>query len=164
MRLLIQRVQSAQVLIENQLYSSIQYGMLVFLALHKEDTEKTVKSLVTKLLHLRIFKDQAEKMNCSLQEIKGQLLVVSQFTLYGNCMNGRRPDFLEALAPAQAEPLYNLFIECLLLEGANVQTGKFGADMQVALINDGPMTFLIESKSLSSKQKTLFSNSLSAVK
>ena len=144
MRLLIQRVQEAQVFIQKQLYSEIGPGLLVLLGIHKEDDASQIKWLVNKLIHLRIFSDEEGKMNRSLKEIGGQILIVSQFTLYGNCLNGRRPDFIQAAPPAIAQLLYQQFIEHLSQEIGTVRTGVFGAEMQISLINDGPVTFFIE--------------------
>jgi D-tyrosyl-tRNA(Tyr) deacylase len=145
MRLLIQRVQKAQVLIQKELYSEIGSGLLVFLGIHKEDLPDQIAWLVNKLVHLRIFEDEEGKMNRSIKEIKGQILVVSQFTLYGNCLSGRRPDFIQAASPIIAQPLYEQFIQQLNQEIEEIQTGVFGAEMQISLINDGPVTFLLES-------------------
>src|SRR5262245_12973755 len=144
MRLLVQRVQEAKVFIEKQIYSEIGMGLLVLLGIHKDDDASQMKWLINKLIHLRIFCDEEGKMNRSVKEIGGQILVVSQFTLYGNCLNGRRPDFIQAAPPSIAEPLYQQFIEQLRQEIENVQTGLFGAEMQISLTNDGPVTFLIE--------------------
>jgi D-tyrosyl-tRNA(Tyr) deacylase len=146
MRLLIQRVQEARVLIQKQLYSQIGPGLLVLLGIHKGDDASPIKWLVNKLVHLRIFGDKEGKMNLSLKDIGGEILVVSQFTLYGNCLSGRRPDFIQAAPPSIAQPLYQRFIDQLSQEISQVQTGVFGAEMQIALINDGPVTFLIESE------------------
>jgi D-tyrosyl-tRNA(Tyr) deacylase len=144
MRLLIQRVQEARVFIQKQLHSEIGLGLLVFLGIHKEDQASQIPWFVNKLVHLRIFNDDEGKMNRSIKEKEGQILVVSQFTLYGNCLSGRRPDFLQAALPALALPLYQQFIEQLSQEIGIVQTGVFGAEMQISLINDGPVTFLLE--------------------
>ena len=144
MRLLIQRVREAQVFIANQLHSQIGPGLLVLLGIHKEDHADQINWLVNKLVNLRIFCDQEGKMNLSVKDVSGQILLVSQFTLYGNCLNGRRPDFIQAAPPAIAQPLYHQFIEQLTQEMGSIQTGVFGAEMQIALINDGPVTLLIE--------------------
>jgi D-tyrosyl-tRNA(Tyr) deacylase len=144
MRLLIQRVLEAKVVINKEVYSQIGSGLLVLLGIHKDDDSSQIKWLVNKLVHLRIFSDEEGKMNRSVKEIGGQILVVSQFTLYGNCLNGRRPDFIQAAMPAIAEPIYRQFVEQLGQEIENVQTGQFGAEMQISLTNDGPVTFLIE--------------------
>lgn len=147
MRLLIQRVLEAKVLINKQVYSQIGSGLLVLLGIHKDDDDSQIKWLVNKLVHLRIFSDEEGKMNRSIKEINGQILVVSQFTLYGNCLNGRRPDFIQAAMPSIAESLYQQFVEQLRQEIGKVQTGLFGAEMQISLTNDGPVTFLIERES-----------------
>lgn len=144
MRLLIQRVLEAKVVINKQVYSQIGSGLLVLLGIHKEDDASQITWLINKLVHLRIFGDEEGKMNRSIKEIGGQILIVSQFTLYGNCLNGRRPDFIQAAIPAIAEPLYQQFVEQLRQEIENVQTGQFGAEMQISLTNDGPVTFFIE--------------------
>jgi D-tyrosyl-tRNA(Tyr) deacylase len=146
MRLLIQRVQEARLFIQKQLYSEIGPGLLVLLGIHKEDDANQINWLVNKLVHLRIFSDKEGKMNRSIKEIGGQILIVSQFTLYANCLNGRRPDFIQAAPPAIAEPLYQQFVKQLSQEINNIRTGIFGAEMQIALINDGPVTLLIESE------------------
>jgi D-aminoacyl-tRNA deacylase len=144
MRLLIQRVQEARVFIQKQVYSEIGPGLLVLLGIHKEDDASQIQWLVNKLIHLRIFRDEEGKMNQSVKEAGGEILVVSQFTLYGNCLSGRRPDFIQAASPAKAEPLYQQFIKQLSQEMGSIRTGIFGAEMQISLINDGPVTFLIE--------------------
>lgn len=144
MRLLIQRVQEARVLIQKQIYSEIGQGLLVLMGIHKDDDASQIPWLVNKLIHLRIFKDNERKMNRSIKEVNGQILVVSQFTLYGNCLGGRRPDFIQAAPPAVAQPLYQEFIVQLSQEMGSIQTGLFGAEMQIALVNDGPVTFLLE--------------------
>ena len=145
MRLLIQRVKEAKVLIDGHMHSQMGEGLLVFLGIHKEDQPDQIPWFVNKLVNLRIFSDDAGKMNRSVNDVGGGIMLVSQFTLYGNCLNGRRPDFIQAAPPAMAEPLYKQFIQLLALEVPHLQTGVFGAEMQIALINDGPVTFLIES-------------------
>lgn len=144
MRVLIQRVKEARVTVEKEVCGSIGKGLLIFLGIHREDKAESTLWLVNKLLGLRLFADSEGKMNLSLKEIEGEALVVSQFTLYGNCLNGRRPDFIQAAPPETAQPIYEKFIEELRREIGRVQTGMFGAYMEVALINDGPVTFLIE--------------------
>ena len=144
MRIVIQRVKSASVEIDTQVFSKINQGILVFLGIAKSDTENNIDFFINKLLNLRMFEDDSNKMNKSIQEINGQILVVSQFTLYGNCQKGRRPSFDQAAKPEVAIPLYNKFIEKLKTQyPKKIQTGKFGADMQVKLENDGPVTFII---------------------
>jgi len=144
MRLLIQRVKQAQVKIEGQIVGQIKGGLLVFFAVHREDQPSKTLWLVQKLIHLRIFADEQGKMNRSLLDVHGEVLVVSQFTLYGNCKEGRRPDFFASAPPEIAQPIYEKFIEEVRQEIPYVQTGTFGAYMEVSLINDGPITFLID--------------------
>lgn len=146
MRILIQRVRKASVTVGTEIVGSISTGALVLLGIHKEDTEKSADWLASKLVNLRMFSDENGRMNLSINDIQGQLLVVSQFTLYGNCSSGRRPDFFDAATPDKALPLYLYFIEELKRQGLHIETGQFGANMQVSLINDGPVTFLIDSK------------------
>lgn len=144
MRLLIQRVKNAHVNIEDTTYASIGKGLLVFFAVHKDDVPQTSLYLAKKLINLRIFSDEQNKMNLSLKDTKQELLIVSQFTLYSNCSKGRRPDFIDTAPPAIALKSYQDFISHVENEFGPVQTGKFGANMQVGLVNDGPATFFIE--------------------
>ncbi len=145
MRLLIQRVKEATVTVNTQVCGQIGAGLLVFLGIHKNDTPATMGWLIKKLVSLRIFPDQDRKMNLDIQQTQGDILVVSQFTLYGSCQNGNRPEFTEAALPEPAFLLYEEFIQELSQAlGKPVQTGIFGALMDVALINDGPVTFLLE--------------------
>lgn len=145
MRLLIQRVKEAQVSVNQKICGKIAHGLLLFLGIHKDDTPDKTDWLVSKLLSLRIFQDDAGKMNRDIQEVQGDLLVVSQFTLYGNLRNGRRPEFTEAALPEPAFLLYEQFIsEISAALGRPIQTGIFGAIMEVSLINDGPVTFILE--------------------
>ncbi|MBA2368335.1 MAG: D-tyrosyl-tRNA(Tyr) deacylase [Candidatus Protochlamydia sp.] len=148
MKLLIQRVQNAQIRIEDQLHSSIGRGLLVFLGFHKNDAVSQIGECVKKLVHLRIFSDEQNKMNLSVKDVSGEILLVSQFTLYANCKNGRRPDYMDAAPPLTAIPLYEEFIVKLKQEAVPVKTGKFGANMQVSLINDGPVTIIIDTLSI----------------
>lgn len=143
MKLVIQRVKESSVTIDNKLYSKIGKGILVLLGVEKGDTIEQAKWLSEKLLKLRIFEDEDNKMNLSIQDIKGEILVVSQFTLAGNCKKGTRPSFDNAELPNKANKLYEEFCE-LLSESVPVKTGVFGAMMDVALINDGPVTFILE--------------------
>lgn len=143
MKLVIQRVKESSVTIDNKLYSKIGKGILVLLGVEKGDTIEQAKWLSEKLLKLRIFEDEDNKMNLSIQDIKGEILVVSQFTLAGNCKKGTRPSFDNAELPDKANKLYEEFCE-LLSESVPVKTGVFGAMMDVALINDGPVTFILE--------------------
>lgn len=144
MRVVIQRVKQAAVVVEGETVGEIGKGLLIFFGVHKEDRPEATTWLVNKTLNLRIFQDENGKMNRSLKEIEGEALVVSQFTLYGNCMNGRRPDFISTAAPEKAIPIYEKFVGEIRAELGNCQTGKFGAYMEVSLVNDGPATFIVE--------------------
>lgn len=144
MRALVQRVKKAEVSVDEEIVGSIQEGLLVFLGIHKDDTKAQVRYLVPKIADLRIFADNEGKMNLSLRDKGLSVLVVSQFTLYGDCSNGRRPDFFSAMKGEEAAKLYQLFIEEFLKENIKVETGRFQAYMQVSLINDGPITILVE--------------------
>lgn len=145
MKVVVQRVKEAKVAVENQVTGSIQEGLLVLFGVHQNDKPEDTKWMVNKIINLRIFQDEQEKMNLSVKDIKGKILVVSQFTLYGNCTNGRRPDFIASAPPNLAIPIYEKFLSEIKEEMGEVQSGVFGAYMQVSLINDGPVTFIIES-------------------
>ncbi len=148
MRAVITRVKNARVEIDGGVRGKIGMGLLVLLGVKSDDTEADAVKLADKITKLRIFEDSDGKMNLSLAEVNGGLLVVSQFTLYGNCKKGRRPEFLSAARPETAVPLYELFIgECRRL-GFDVETGEFGADMQVFSQNDGPVTILMDTETL----------------
>ena len=149
MRLLIQRVKSARVDVENKTVGSIEVGALVLIGVTHGDDQSKAVWLASKLINLRMFEDEQNKMNRSLIDIKGSVLIVSQFTLYGDCSDGRRPSFTNAALPNIAEPLYETFIEEVKKSGLPVATGIFGAYMQVSLVNDGPVTFIIDSKTIS---------------
>jgi D-tyrosyl-tRNA(Tyr) deacylase len=145
MRAVVQRVKSSKVEINGKLRSEIGFGLNVLLGICQEDTEEDVKYLVDKILNLRIFEED-EKMNKSLIDVGGEMLLVSQFTLYGDCRKGRRPSFMRALSGEKAEILYLEFVkQCSEVLG-EVKTGEFGADMQVFIQNDGPVTLILESK------------------
>ena len=146
MRAFIQRVTEASVRIDGQIVGQIGAGLLVLLGVKTTDTRAEADWLAEKLPALRIFEDSEGKMNLSLQETGGELLVVSQFTLYGDARKGRRPSYIEAAQPPVSEPLYEYFVEKLRQSGIKVETGRFGADMAVSLINDGPVTIIIDSK------------------
>lgn len=150
MRLVVQRVKEASVSIEGRICGKIGKGLLALVAVHKEDVPDNTKWLVEKLVNLRIFEDNNQKMNLSVKDVQGEILVVSQFTLYANCANGRRPDFLESAPGPLAEKIYNKFVQEVEKEMGKVQTGQFAAYMQVSLVNDGPVTLIVEGKSLSS--------------
>jgi len=144
MRILIQRVNKASVSVDGESVGSIGRGMLVFLGVKNGDTKAEADFLAKKCLGLRIFSDSDGKMNLGLGDVHGQLLVVSQFTLYGDARKGCRPSYIEAAPQPASEPLYEYFIQRLKDAGADVQAGKFGADMAVELINDGPVTIIID--------------------
>ena len=146
MRVVIQRVKEAQVKVEGQVIGQIGLGLLIFLGVARDDNRFSADHLIKKITELRIFEDAQGKMNVSAQEIGGQFLVVSQFTLYGNCDKGRRPSFDEAADPALGQELYNYFVAQLKATRAVVETGQFRATMDVSLINDGPVTFILYSK------------------
>lgn len=146
MKALIQRVSEANVSIDGNTVAKIGKGILVFLGVEKGDTEKDIEYMVKKVSKLRIFEDIREKMNLSIQDIQGEVLVVSQFTLSADCKKGNRPSFDSAEEPARAEDMYIKFIDKLRENGLKVATGEFGAYMQVYLINDGPMTIILDSK------------------
>jgi D-tyrosyl-tRNA(Tyr) deacylase len=151
MRLVLQRVTSASVNVQDRTVGSIGTGVLVFLGVSKLDTVSEADYLLEKLLGLRIFPDDAGKMNRSVAEAKGALLIVSQFTLYGDCRRGRRPSFDEAATPDQAKTLYDYFVECARRSSVPVETGVFQASMEVHIVNDGPVTFVIDSQDRSRK-------------
>jgi D-tyrosyl-tRNA(Tyr) deacylase len=144
MRAVIQRVSRAAVTVNGQTVGQIDHGMLVLLGIGHADTAESAHWLAEKLTGLRIFEDAAGKMNRSLGEVNGAMLVVSQFTLFGDCRKGRRPSFVDAARPEQAVPIYEAFVEAVRAEGIPVQTGQFGAMMQVQLINEGPVTLVLE--------------------
>lgn len=149
MKLLIQRVQTASVEVHSQIISSIDFGYLVLLGIAQEDEvnlSDRIEYLVDKLLNLRLFEDQGNKMNLSVLDVQGSILVVSQFTLYANCQKGRRPSFVEAMKPASAEIAYQQFITKLrgCYNSDKIVTGQFGAHMNISLVNDGPVTIMLE--------------------
>jgi D-tyrosyl-tRNA(Tyr) deacylase len=145
MRVVIQRVTEAHVDVAGATVGAIRTGLLVLVGVTSTDTQKDAESLADKIVHLRIFPDDVRRMNRSLLEARGELLVVSQFTLYGDCRKGRRPGFDEAAPPEQAKTLYDYFVERLRLSNTIVETGVFQAEMEVHLINDGPVTFVLDS-------------------
>lgn len=144
---LIQRVKQASVTVDGEITGQIRAGMLVLLGIHTHDTEKELNWLVQKVANLRIFEDEEGRMNQSVQDVDGEALVVSQFTLYGNAEKGNRPSFIQAARPELAIPLYEQFVRQLSdVLGKPVPTGVFGAMMDVALVNDGPVTIWVEKK------------------
>ncbi|WP_270851775.1 D-aminoacyl-tRNA deacylase [Fusobacterium varium] len=148
MRAVIQRVKHSSVTVDGNILGEIGNGLLVLLGVTHTDTEKEVNWLAAKVKDLRIFEDEEGKMNLGLEDIKGELLVISQFTLYGNCIKGRRPGFTEAARPDLAEPLYEKFLEKCRSFGIKTECGKFGADMKVELLNNGPVTMIIDTKDI----------------
>jgi D-tyrosyl-tRNA(Tyr) deacylase len=146
MRTVVQRVTSSSVKVGTTRVGAIGRGLVVFLGVVQGDDSDDADFLAAKLANLRIFADARGKLNRSLLETKGEMLVVSQFTLAGDCRKGRRPSFSTAAAPDQAERLYNHFVDRLRRMGVKVQTGRFGAEMAVELVNDGPVTLIVESK------------------
>lgn len=146
MRAVIQRVTKASVSIENQVVGKINGGFVVLLGIHEEDTEEDVDYLVHKIAMLRVFSDEAGKMNLNIQAVKGSILSISQFTLFADTKKGNRPSFVKAARPEQAIPLYEAFNEKLREQGIEVATGEFGADMAITLVNDGPVTIIIDTQ------------------
>ncbi|KAB3537279.1 D-tyrosyl-tRNA(Tyr) deacylase [Alkaliphilus pronyensis] len=146
MRAVVQRVSEGKVVVNEAITGEIKQGLLIYLGVAAGDTIEDVKYMADKLANLRIFEDENEKMNLSLLDVKGEMLVVSQFTLLGDCRKGRRPNFTEAAKPDIADSLYKEFIRLCLEMGINVETGVFQAHMMVNSINDGPVTILIDSK------------------
>lgn len=148
MRAVVQRVRSSEVCIDGETVGKIGKGSLVLLGVEQGDTERDLRYLYEKVVHLRIFEDEQGKMNLSLLDIGGAMLVVSQFTLLGDCRKGRRPSFVNAEAPELASRWCDRFVEAVAGQGVHVETGRFGADMQVSLVNDGPVTILLDSRDL----------------
>jgi D-tyrosyl-tRNA(Tyr) deacylase len=146
MRAVVQRVKQSSVNVDGETVGEIGRGLLVLLGVADGDTTEDADFMVNKIVHLRIFEDDNAKMNRSLHEVGGEMLVVSQFTLLGDCRKGRRPSFIHAAPPEQATELYEYFVEKSREQGISVKTGQFRAMMEVALINDGPVTLIIESK------------------
>jgi D-aminoacyl-tRNA deacylase len=146
MRALIQRVKNASVEVDGKVVGKINKGILIFFATTEGDEKSQIEWLASKIVNLRIFSDKEGKMNLSLKEVNGELLVVSQFTLYADCIQGRRPSFIKAQDPSIAINLYEEFVSFLKKDVEVVETGVFGAKMEVNLINDGPVTFMIDAK------------------
>lgn len=146
MRIVFQRVLDASVTVDGEVLASIGAGALVFVGVREGDTEADAAWCAQRIANLRVFSDSEGKMNLSLRDIEGPCLVVSQFTLYGDCSKGRRPSFIRACAPSRAEELYAQVVTELSKLGVPCQTGRFGADMKVALTNDGPVTLLFDSE------------------
>ncbi|HOS68562.1 MAG TPA: D-aminoacyl-tRNA deacylase [Bacillota bacterium] len=148
MRAVIQRVNSGSVAVDDKIVGSINKGFVVLLGVSEKDTEADVLYMVDKTVNMRIFEDDNEKMNLSLLDIKGELLVVSQFTLYGDCRKGRRPNFMSAARPEKAEELYNEFVRKCRELGVKTETGTFQAYMKVNIENDGPVTVIVDSEKI----------------
>lgn len=148
MRAVVTRVRHASVTIDGAVTGSIGRGFLILLGVTHTDTEAEARKLADKICSLRIFEDENGKMNLGLDSVSGELLIISQFTLYGSCRHGRRPDFLAAARPETAVPLYERFITLCKEKGLGVQTGEFGADMKVDSLNDGPLTLILDTDTL----------------
>lgn len=146
MRAVIQRVNFSSVEVDGRVVGKIEKGLNVLLGITKDDSEEDIKYLRGKIVNLRIFEDETDKMNKSLKDVNGELLVISQFTLYGDCRKGRRPNFMSALNGEESEKLYNEFVRQCREEVEKVETGVFGANMKVSIENDGPVTIIIDSK------------------
>ena len=144
MRAVVQRVDSAAGEVEGAMVGSVGKGLLVLLGVEKEDTDRDLEYLLDKVAGLRIFEDEQEKMNLSVADVGGGLLVVSQFTLYGDCSHGRRPYFGNAMEPVSANEMYEKFVAYIKEQGIHTETGEFGADMKVSLENDGPFTVIFD--------------------
>lgn len=148
MRAVLQRVKESKVTVGGQVVGEISSGWLVFLGIHKDDGEKDLEYLVQKTLHLRAFPKDDQAFDISVLEAQKDILVVSQFTLYGDCRKGRRPSFSDSASPDQAKSLYESFVSKIKESGLNVQTGQFQATMDVQLVNDGPVTLLLDSQKI----------------
>ncbi|MFT8350371.1 D-aminoacyl-tRNA deacylase [Clostridium saccharoperbutylacetonicum] len=146
MRAVVQRVTSSSVSVDGNIIGKIGIGFNVLIGISKDDTLEDLKYIKDKVINLRVFQDENDKMNLSLLDVKGEILVISQFTLYGDCRKGRRPNFMEALGGEDANKLYEEFLEFLRASGLKVECGEFGADMKVEINNDGPVTILLDSK------------------
>ena len=147
MKVVLQRVSQASVTVDNQITADIKKGLLVLVGIEDADTQEDIDWLVGKIIKMRIFGDENDVMNCSVQDVDGEIIVVSQFTLHASTKKGNRPSYIKASKPEFAIPMYENFVKALEKEfGKKVQTGIFGADMKVSLLNDGPVTILIDSK------------------
>ena len=144
MRAVIQRVAEGRVIVDGSVVSEIGQGLLILLGIAPDDSIETAEQMADKIVHLRIFEDQDEKMNLSVLDVRGEAIVVSQFTLYADTSRGRRPSFIGAAKPDLAEPLVSAFVKMLMDRGLATQTGVFGAHMDVAFVNDGPVTIILD--------------------
>lgn len=145
MRFVIQRVKNSSVTVDNEIIGQIDYGFLVLIGITSSDTKEIADAMVKKLINLRVFKDSQDKMNLSIKDIGGSLLLISQFTLYADCSHGNRPGFTNAARPDYANDLYEYIIGKCKKYDVPVETGEFGADMKVSLLNDGPVTIILDS-------------------
>lgn len=146
LRAVVQRVSSSSVKVNGEVVGAINKGFNVLIGISKDDTIEDLKYIKDKIMNLRVFEDENEKLNLSIKDVSGELLIISQFTLYGDCRKGRRPNFMEALGGDEAKKLYEEFLKLFEDEDTKVETGIFGADMKVSIENDGPVTLLLESK------------------
>jgi D-tyrosyl-tRNA(Tyr) deacylase len=146
MRAVVQRVASSSVSVNENIIGEIGIGFNVLIGISKDDTLEDLKYIKDKIINLRVFHDENDKMNLSLLDIKGEILVISQFTLYGDCRKGRRPNFMEAQGGMDAKKLYEEFLELIKTSNLKVESGEFGADMKVQINNDGPVTIMLDSK------------------
>ena len=146
MRVVVQRVNSSKVTVNDMVVGEINKGLNLLIGFSKEDTDEDLLYLKDKIVNLRIFEDENDKMNLSLLDVKGDILAISQFTLYGDCRKGRRPNFMEAEGGDRAKALYERFVELLKETNLKVETGEFGAHMNVEILNDGPVTIILDSK------------------
>lgn len=146
MRAVVQRVTSSSVSVENKVIGKINQGFNVLLGISQDDTNEDLQYIADKIINLRVFQDENDKMNLSLLDVNGEILAISQFTLYGDCRKGRRPNFMQAKGGDEARILYEEFLKILKSSGLKVETGEFGADMKVEINNDGPVTILLDSK------------------
>ena len=146
MRAVIQRVTSSSVTVDNKIIGEIKNGLNVLIGICNDDTIEDLQYVADKIINLRIFHDENDKMNLCIQDVKGELLIISQFTLYGDCRKGRRPNFMQAKGGEESKVLYEKFVDIIKRSGLKVETGEFGADMKVQINNDGPVTILLDSK------------------
>jgi len=145
MRCVVQRVTEAQVAIDGEVVGRCGKGFMVLIGVHADDTEKDLAYIAEKVANLRVFEDENGKMNLALKDVGGEILAISQFTLYGDARSSRRPSFITAARPEKASPMYDDLVENWRKRGIHVETGRFGADMKVSLVNDGPVTILLDS-------------------
>lgn len=145
MRCVVQRVAEASVSVDGEVIGRCARGFMVLIGVHVDDTERDLRYMAEKVPKLRVFEDDAGKMNLSLKDVGGEILAISQFTLYGDARGGNRPSFITAARPEKANPMYEQLVEAWRAQGIHVETGRFGADMKVSLVNDGPVTILMDS-------------------